>query len=219
MLQLRHILVLVIVVLLCGCDRGWPPKKERILEHFAEYKSGLETLEARMAESDYHSVWAGGWRQGSDEIPDYVGVGIETDRGRVRTRITGQEAIEWNTAFLNARVWSITNNDRGTRIDLMVPFPKDTSGWVAYQRTTDVDDTWVECRDEFRDVRCGFCTITLEDNWFIRVGWYQYPIDEQALDAYAEGNMPLEELEAIEDELYEQCYDEGAEIIEYPNRD
>ncbi len=213
MTPFRALTLLIIALLLGACDRSWPPKKQELVDHFTEHQTEIEVLEARIRATDYWQVNSGGWERGSDEPPDWVGVIVDVEGGRERTRITGEQAVEWNLAFREASVYSVSQDDRGTLIDVLATFPRDTNGFAVYRRGPERTEEWVECGDDFRYVRCGACAVTLSDGWTLDVLWYQWPMDEQLFDDFLDQRMSEEDYRAKDDELTEACFAEGAEVI------
>lgn len=208
--------LIVILALTSACSRGWPPQEELLIEHFASNKHGIEVLETMIAETDYWEVSSGPWKHGSDEAPDRAAVIVDTEAGRNRDWITGEHAIEWNEAFRDAGVWSIARDDRGTTANVMSDFPKDLIGFTFYRRPAEKDTSWTECRNEFRTVRCGECGIALDDGWWLIYRWVPKMLDQELWDAASEGEISWEEYEERDDELFEACLVEGAQIIGSP---
>lgn len=209
-----HVSSLIIVAALASaCDPGWPPQKEEAIEHFAEHKAEIETLEARLLATDYLGVNSGLWRRGSDETPDWVTVFVDNGSHAERTRMTGEDAIEWNEAFRAAEVWAISQDSRGTSIELRVDYPEDVHGLAFYRRPAETASPLVDCREEFRDVRCGECGVYLDDGWVLSYAWTPLIIDPEFERAVTENELSWEEEQEMRDDLFQACWREGAEII------
>lgn len=209
----------MIAALISACDPGWPPQKEEAIEHFAEHKIDIETLEARILATDYLGVSSGLWRRGSDETPDWVTVFVDNGSHAERTRITGEVAIEWNEAFRAAEVWDISQDGRGTSIELRVEYPDGVHGLAFYRRLAETATPLVECREEFRDVRCGECGVSLDDGWWLAYAWSPLVIDPEFDRAVAELDLSWEEEQEMRDELFQACWSEGMETMGIAGRD
>jgi hypothetical protein len=65
------------------------------------------------------------------------------------------------------------------------------------------------CIDEYEGIDCGWCKVTVDDNLWIRYGWYPDDPDPEATRAYGKGEIGWGEWERRHAEALEVCEARG----------
>ena len=76
-------------------------------------------------------------------------------------------------------------------------------------------DEYKLCRPEFKKVPCGYCAVALSDDWFLHYVWSPEYFDEEANDAYLNGEISLDESRVSWAQDMRQCMIDGASEMGY----
>ena len=206
------ILRLGVVSFLCwtltACDSSWPPRKDDMIEHFHEHRAGIEVLEAEFAKTNYLRMLIGIKGQAHADI--LVEEYIRTER------LEGDIGNKWHQLFLNAGVNSVYRGDDYVDFEIYVDYGDGIGGITRFVHAPGQEPSLKECKDEFSDLGCGWCAVSLDSDWYISAGWFDYEPDEKALKDLDDDKISWDEYEKLHDIASDACEARGREVIGYP---
>ncbi len=222
--SLRKIATALAILVLYGCE-GWPPYGDRLESRFRENPEAFDSLRDKLLATEFDSMSVYRSHEGLKVIGDSSVVaevrdGVEYMRWD-KEEFFDQEIID---LFTKTRVANIERNSIGAVFFNPPPVESDyglspfitknnRSTFFFYTRDGETSRERHECREKFEELRCGSCSISLENDWFIDYSWSPHIYDQDALDKLITGEMPESEYYAIVDPLDEQCRADGLAAI------
>lgn len=211
MLQiLRTLLTCGPAVLLLGCDRGWPLYKDEMVQNYHQNKAQLIALEQKIDSSKYFRAHIG--------IPETAHLDYDDGEYIRSDRLDDENGALWHQMLRDAMVHSVESYE-GEYLFMIsenLDGNNDTADWARYVHRTGEPTPKHECKDEYRKLPCGYCTVALDDGWWISVRWFEYSPDKSIVDAYYDDKITFEQYEEQNDRALEECEIEGATFIGYP---
>lgn len=193
---------------LTACDTGWPPRKDDMIEHFEKHRSGIEQLAREFSETDYIRMSIG--------LPGQAHADFQGEEYMESVRLEDDEGERWHQLLIEAGVNSIFDGEDYTAFEINIDYGDGSGGITQFVHAPNQERMLKECKDEFRDLGCGWCAVHLDTDWYVSSGWWQYEPDKEALAAYMDDEISWDEYEVLQDKASDACEAEGRAIIGYP---
>lgn len=193
---------------LSACNK-WPPNEAEAREHFDEKRESFEQLADKMRATDY-------WRV---SIQNGGNVRVTPNRdGDYEEGFVIDDDPEWHKLLADVGMFMVVRKST----DSIAANPGYLWGWndnqlgeSGYTNDPNMLDEYKLCHPEFKKAACGYCAVSLEDDWYLHYMWYPEYFDEEANDAYMSGDITLDERNASWAEDMRQCQIDGTKDLGY----
>ena len=206
-----HTARLLSVLFVCAASQSacgkWPPYKDDIVENFHEKRTAIETLEAAYSETEYWDVTFGPGETAETRI--------ETEHGLTYQKL--EDETDWVTLLRSANVYRVRKTDNGVEFELLIPGKKDRWFSSHYIHEPGNKSEFNECEDEYADIPCGACSVSLDDGWWFQTRWSPGQIlSDDEMEQVGTGELSFEESSALSERALRACYLEGYRRLGYP---
>jgi hypothetical protein len=199
--QIRALILTVAVCValaLVACSE-WPPYEKEVRENLFENRETFEQLEAILEETGYGLIRG----RGTSSIM----VGYETD-GEIEYEYIDDDK-GWGELLSRAKVMDISRNEDVFFFTISDANQGDVYTFFQYIHHPDADSELKVCLPSHRKVRCGECIARLDDQWWAYYKWFPNIINDEKIDALANGEITQEEYDQASDKAIDQCWREG----------
>lgn len=192
----------------CGT---WPHDKQWLVDNFHENRQEIEALEDRFGHLQYDEVVMSNNRQ-------LIGYRYEVDGGMEGAPNIQSEKIlgsnDWSRLFEQAKIKSITFNDlHGVSLKIDQAVLGGPSRLASYESGDLVQSELLSCDRAMAELRCGFCKIDLNDNWWVRFGWRPRDLFDATTLALQNGDLTMQEHSVETAKIFTKCLHEGSTSI------
>lgn len=191
----------------CG---DWPPHGEGLTKYVSERKPQIEVLVAEFKSSDFGRVVCQPCFA-NKPLADWDTVSYELIEGKWR-KAENLRSREYAKMFQNAGVMSINRRSTG-EIELGIAAQSDHKNrdYVVqlFRDPGHMSSSIKECVEEFEEIDCGWCKVSIDDNFWIRYQWYLDDPDPNASRARDDGEISWDEWEARNDAAQDACLKRG----------
>ncbi|WP_405230646.1 hypothetical protein [Lentisalinibacter sediminis] len=206
---LRSLAALLTVFGMTGCSE-WPPHSDELTTYVNDHKGQIEALVKEFQESDFGRINCSRCtREGvelddatdSERLIDGLWRPVENPRGK-----------HFAGLLKAAGVWGVSKRSGG-EVELIIPFSSgiDDPRYViqVFHDPVHSDDDLKECVGEFQKIDCGWCKVTIDQNLWIRYGWWPEDPDPGSTRARDEGEISWDEWERRNDKAVKTCEIQG----------
>lgn len=177
---------------------------------FFENKEAFEKLATMIRDSDYLSVET---VKGSDKL--FVNR-AESYQMEIES---SEQAPMWASLLRQTNTHSLIGPDERDGAVLFSQFSKtfdiNTASFVGFERGEVYPVPLIGCRSEFRNLPCGFCGWQLDEDWSLLYQWMPLVILPAEYDEFLNGELSLDEYDAMRSSSIQQCKANGYTTIGY----
>jgi len=203
-------IVIATVTVLCGCS-DWPPKRQFLVENFNENRQDIEMLKTRFEGSQFDEVAA----IGDGEVLGYRLVGNPGEGDLEMPAVELPDSEAWASLFDRTNTESIRFNERGG-VSLNIPqasLADRPKSIASYENGAVERSSLLSCNSEIAKIRCGFCKVELDHDWWLRFGWLPVDLTDNETLAWKNGEMTDDEYWSLVDQVRRDCIADGGTPI------
>ena len=213
MTEIRNFAVIayacIVAAALPACS-DWPPHGEGLTKYVNERGPQIEVLVAEFENSDFDRVDCQPCFANKPQA-DWDTVSYKLIDGK-RQRVENLRSREYAEMFRSAGVMSILRRSSG-EIELGIAAQSDHRNrrYVIqlFRDPGHMSSTIKECVDDFEDIDCGWCKVSIDKNLWIRYQWYPDDLDPVLTRAGASGEISFDEWQERENVVQDACLKAG----------
>lgn len=219
--RVTHVLAVGVTCLVSACNQ-WPPYRSDLVQHFNENQETFEQLRGKILDTHYLRVTGGciGDRDGGVKHT-LVTITWEPEHTEGQDFVYEQERVEdaeWSDLLCKVGgSWGVANYDGIVWIEYGGPSAKqnDRSVHFGYVRSKEMLGSRISCLPEHREIPCGLCSVSLDDEWYVEYWWSPDELLPGVYDGVINGEMTQEEYWLMFDETLAQCRTDGYRAMGY----
>ncbi len=203
----KLVLLFVTTVALSACGK-WPPYKDDIVENFHDRRAEIEALEAAFNKTDYWDVTFGPGESAKTRV--------ETERGLIYQKL--EDGVDWYDLLRSANVHRIrkTHTHSGNDFELLAAEKKGRWFNSHYTHESGNESEFNECQDEYSDIPCGTCSISLDAGWWFQTMWSpRQLLSDEYYEKVGTGELGFEESSELREKAYRACFIDGYTRLGY----
>lgn len=175
-----------------------------------DHKREIETLVAEFKGSEFGQItcsrcWAKDVKPDdqthSEKFVDGLWRRVENPKGRYFANL-----------LKAAGVYGVSERSSGaTELTLAISAGVDDPHYVIqlFHDPTHQNGGYKECINDFQEIECGWCKVTVDENLWIRYGWWPDDPDPAATRARDKGEISWDEWERRNDDALQKCEAQG----------
>ena len=215
---IRTTLSILLLTLLSGCEQ-WPPYEDELRENFTNNREAFDTLRTKIQGTEYIHL----------SMTGIYGIPRFNDSKHVVADMQGEDHIEqeiiendpeWDDLFLAANVFAVAQHENVVTLRFIGALEnKKRTTHAEYVCGVEQGESRKPCLPEHEKLRCGLCSVDLEDGWFIEYWWSPEEVVPGGLDLLTNDEIPEEEYWELFDQNLKQCRIDGYKAIGYDLQD
>jgi hypothetical protein len=200
---------MLVASVLSACGK-WPPYGEDLTDYVRDRKTYIEELVSQFEGSEFARIDCQPCFA-EDSAAEWASVSYAIVDGGWR-KVDNPRSADFAKMFRDAGIMSVSKRSSGeTELGIAVPSNHKNRRYFVqlFHEPNHRTNTVKECVAEFEDIDCGWCKVSIDENFWIRYQWYPDDMDQELTRAGANGEISWDEWQARNRAAEDACMKAG----------